>query len=118
MPLSKKIRVNTGGIHGRCWFAGEDIKAGELLWWAPEQLHPKEIHVSVAELQTWPEAKREKFMELAYQIDDTTMAGFPEDVTDIPAEYVAENFVNHSCDGVAWYEVRPIHRTNVRLVRF
>jgi hypothetical protein len=43
-------------------------------------------------------------MELAYQIDAEHMAGFPEDCSDIPPEYVAENFVNHTCDGNAWYE--------------
>ena len=106
MPLSKKIRVSTGGIHGRCWFAAEDIKEGELLWWAPEQLHPLEVHVSIEEVQSWPEEKRNKFMELAYQINETTLAGFPDDLSELPPEYVAENFVNHSCDGNAWYEVR------------
>lgn len=132
MPLSSKIFVSTGGIHGRhaqslslhavlletniytrfisllntsrCWFAAEDIAKGEKLWWAPEQLHPLEILVSIDEMMAWPAEKRDKFMELAYQINDTTMAGFPDDLTELPAEYVAENFVNHSCDGCAWYE--------------
>lgn len=88
----------------RCWFAAEDIAKGEKLWWAPEQLHPLEILVTLDEMMAWPVEKRDKFMELAYQINDTTMAGFPDDLSELPAEYVAENFVNHSCDGCGWYE--------------
>jgi hypothetical protein len=39
MPLSNKINWGTGGIHGNCWFAAEDIAAGEQLWW-PGPLSP------------------------------------------------------------------------------
>jgi hypothetical protein len=32
MPLNSNVAITDTGIHGHCWFAGEDIKAGEWIW--------------------------------------------------------------------------------------
>lgn len=101
MVLSKKVRVSPGGIHGHCWFAGEDIKAGELIWWQGEQQY-NDIDVPTAELNTWPQDKREKWLSLAYMVGPDTYRGSDPD-KEIPQDEINEYYVNHSCGGNCWY---------------
>jgi hypothetical protein len=65
-------------IHITCY--REDIEEGELIWWADaeslrlrEQLH---LVVDLKTFETWPKEKQDKFMELAYQIDEDHLEGF------------------------------------------
>jgi len=101
--LSKKVAVREGGIHGHCWFAGEDIKAGEMVWEQGEQKY-HDVDISVEELATWPKAKRDKYLSLAYVVIPGFYRGSDPTKTDIPQEELNEYFVNHSCDGNCWYE--------------
>lgn len=32
MPLNPKVKIQDDGIHGHCWFANDDFKAGEWIW--------------------------------------------------------------------------------------
>jgi hypothetical protein len=32
MPLNPKVEITQTGVHGFCWFAKEDFKAGEWIW--------------------------------------------------------------------------------------
>jgi hypothetical protein len=32
MPLNPKVLITETGVHGHCWFAGEDFSAGEWIW--------------------------------------------------------------------------------------
>lgn len=107
MPLHKDVAVSSGGIHGRCWFAAEDIPAGTTVWWAPDSPHESELIVTIEEMESWPEEKREKFMALAYQLDDSHMAGFADEES-APYDVIKENYVNHSCDGNCWYDGTPL----------
>jgi hypothetical protein len=84
----------------------EDIEEGELIWWADaeslklrDKLH---LVVDLKTFETWPKEKQEKFMELAYQIDENHLEGFHEGM-EVPPDFIKENFVNHSCDGNAWF---------------
>lgn len=108
MPLHKDVNVSSGGIHGRCWFAAEDIPAGTKVWWPPEEPHPSETIVTIEEMESWPEEKRNSFMALAYQLDDTRMAGFADESA-APYDVIKENYVNHSCDGNCWYDGTPLY---------
>lgn len=65
------------GIHGNCWWANEDIKQGEWIWKAGEWDTNESMLVPIADLVNWNDQDREKFLALAYQIDDYTMNGFP-----------------------------------------
>jgi hypothetical protein len=107
MPLSPKVSVTTGGIHGRCWFANDDIKKGDKIWWNDPSItnyrKEKALTVDFQTFATWPKDKQDKFMELAYQIDENTLEGFPEGV-ELPEDFVKENYVNHCCDGNCWFE--------------
>jgi len=104
MPLSEKVRIDKGGIHGWSWFANEDIKEGDLLWWYGDYGVNQKfvVRYPIKEVQNWPTEKREKFLALAYQVDDETFDGFPPD-QEIPFEVIKENYVNHTCDGNCWY---------------
>jgi uncharacterized protein len=102
MGLSDKVEVREGGIHGRCWFAAEDIQAGELLWWETDCTGYERI-VTEEELLTWEQNERDEYLALAYEIRKGVFNGFPRGV-DVPWEIIRENFVNHCCDGNAWYE--------------
>jgi len=105
MVLNKpKVVISKGGIHGYCWFAGEDIKAGEWIWKKHEGANPlsTDILVTRKELESWDPKVREQFMSLAYQVDDSQYLGF--DPAKPPAQSeLEENWVNHSCDGNCWY---------------
>jgi SET domain-containing protein len=63
--------------------------------------------VKISEMESWTAERREKFMGLAYQLDDEHMAGF-EDESLVPYDVLKENFVNHSCDGNCWYDGIPL----------
>jgi len=103
MPLSSKVEVKAGGIHGNCWFAKEDIKEGEMIWKIREAGQPHcDLVMTIAEVNKMPEAARDKFMSLAYQIDDDHYLGVDE--TKIIQVELNEMYVNHSCDGNCWYE--------------
>jgi len=103
MPLSKKVLIGEGGIHGNCWFAADDIKAGEWLWKAREVGAPHtDMFLSRSVIDSWPSEKREKWYSLAYQVNDDLYCGFDPDKEPIKDELV-EDYINHSCSGNSWY---------------
>jgi SET domain-containing protein len=102
MVLSKKVSIGAGGIHGHCWFAGEDISAGEMLWELGSMVY-HDVDITKEELMQWDEAKREKFLSLAYMVREGVYRGSDPENKDIPLEEQYEYYVNHSCDGNAWY---------------
>lgn len=124
MPLSSKVLVSTGGIHGNCayfpphfffflhsnstthtgWFAKEDIQCGETIWYAGAYDKDPTLRVHISTMKTWDPKKYDDFMALAYQVDDEWYSGYPEEGTKVPDDVIAENFVNHCCDGNCWYE--------------
>lgn len=101
MVLSSKVRVGEGGVHGYCWFAAEDISAGAMLWELGDVKYD-DLDVTKAEMDTWSEEKREKYLALAYMIDVDLWRG-PDPENPPPFEQRREYYVNHSCDGNAWY---------------
>jgi len=101
MVISDKVSVNEGGIHGYCWFAHSDIKKGETIWWLGD-VEYNDITVSIAELEKWPSDKREKWLSLAYMCDENHYKGSDPN-KQIQKNEQNEYFVNHSCDGNAWY---------------
>nr|BAJ97798.1 predicted protein [Hordeum vulgare subsp. vulgare] len=105
MPLNKpKVVIAKGGIHGHCWFAGEDIKEGEWIWKRRDPGAPHtDVFLTWAEIQAMPQQTRDDFMALAYQVDDTHYCGFDPNKPKLQEE-LEEDWVNHSCDGNAWYE--------------
>jgi hypothetical protein len=104
MPLSPKVEVKAGGIHGSCWFAKEDIKAGEMIWKIREPGAPScDLILTFDQVEKLPEAQRKKFMSLAYQIDDNHYLGVDDSKEPIQSE-INEMYVNHSCDGNCWYQ--------------
>ncbi|ELR24098.1 SET family protein [Acanthamoeba castellanii str. Neff] len=121
MPLSPKVRVSTeGAIHGngtaldkevagRGWFAAEDIKEGEVIWFMESWLEDKDsqpgIFVNMETIKSWPQEKQDQFWELGYQCGDDLFHGFPSDVEldEEGKKAIQENYVNHTCDGNAWY---------------
>lgn len=117
MPLNDCVEVKAGGIHGFCWFAGEDIKAGTWIWKAraPGAPHTDRFFTTEQLAQLDP-AVRDKFMSLAYQVEDNLYLGLDPDKEPIPAEQ-NELFVNHSCDGNCWYEVSTASRASSQQAR-
>jgi hypothetical protein len=98
MPLSEKVNVTTGGIHGRCWFAKEDIAEGELVWWIHEDPNSplsQQWFYPVDEVMSWPDERRNNFLALAYQVDDDTFSGFPEDLSTVPGLYILFLLINN-----------------------
>lgn len=103
MVLSKKVVVSNGGIHGFCWFAGEDIKAGEMIWEYGENVVYHDVDIPVEELNKWDAEKKGKFLSLAYMIKPGIYRGSNPDI-EIPQEEKNEYYVNHACEGNCWYE--------------
>jgi len=98
------VEVKSGGIHGHCWFAKSDIKAGEMVWKmrAKDAKHT-DVWVNKKTIQSWSSAVQSKFLSLAYQVDDDLWCGFDPNVEPIHEELI-EDYVNHSCGGNCWYE--------------
>jgi len=104
MVLSKKVLVKPGGIHGWCWFAGEPIKAGEMIWEKGDMQY-NDIDIPKETILSWPQQQQDKFMALAYQVRPGIYRGTdPAKAGQIPQEEQNEYYVNHSCDGNCWYE--------------
>jgi hypothetical protein len=104
MVFGKNIRVNHGGIAGRSWFAGEDIKAGELIWWPDEELNEKYTADYPADwvLSTWSEEKQ----GIAYEVSPGVMNAPRIDLDwekDIPKELMEDFYINHSCNASVWF---------------
>jgi len=104
MVFGKNIRVNHGGIAGKSWFAGEDIKAGELVWWPDEELNEKYTADYPADwvLSTWSEEKQ----GIAYEVSPGIMNAPRIDLdwdTEIPRELMEDFCINHSCDATVWF---------------
>jgi len=104
MVFGKNIRVNHGGIAGRSWFAGEDIKAGEVVWWPDEELNEKYTADYDADwvLSTWSEEKQ----GIAYEVSPGIMNAPRIDLdweTEIPKELMEDFFINHSCNASVWF---------------
>jgi len=104
MVFGKNIRVNHGGIAGRSWFAGEDIKAGEVVWWPDEELNEKYTADYPADwvLSTWSEEKQ----GIAYEVAPGIMNAPRIDLdweTEIPKELMEDFCINHSCDANVWF---------------
>jgi hypothetical protein len=104
MVFGKNIRVNHGGIAGRSWFAGEDIKAGEVVWWPDEELNEKYTADYDADwvLSTWPEEKQ----GIAYEVSPGIMNAPRIDLdweTEIPRELMEDFCINHSCNANVWF---------------
>jgi len=104
MVFGKKVRVNHGGIAGRSWFAGEDIKEGELVWWPDEELNEKYTSDYPAELvlSTWPADKQ----GIAYEVSPGVMNAPRIDLdweTEIPQELMEDFCINHSCNANVWF---------------
>jgi hypothetical protein len=104
MVFGKNIRVSHGGTHGRSWFAGEDIKAGEVVWWPDEELNNKYTADYPADLvlSTWPEDKQ----GIAYEVSPGIMNAPRIDLDwekDIPIELMEDFFINHCCDANVWF---------------
>jgi len=104
MVFGKDIRVNHGGIAGRSWFAGEDIKAGEVVWWPDEELNSKYTADYPADwvLSTWSEEKQ----GIAYEVSPGIMNAPRIDLDwekDIPKELMEDFFINHSCNASVWF---------------
>jgi hypothetical protein len=105
MVLSRSVVVRPGGVHGHCWFAGEDIPAGAMIWEKGDMQY-NDIDITKEELLTWEKDKRETFMALAYQVKPGVYRGTdPKKVGKIPQEEQNEYYVNHCCDGNCWYQV-------------
>ena len=64
-----------------------------------------DIRVTWAELQAFTGKAKEELAPLYYQIDDDVFLGPDPNRPPIPDE-IKELWVNHSCDGNSWYEVR------------
>lgn len=62
-----------------------------------------DIFLTRAQINALPAEKKEKWLSLAYQVDDDMMCGFDPDKQPIYEELI-EDYVNHSCNGNAWYE--------------
>jgi len=104
MVFGKDIRVSHGGIAGKSWFAGEDIKAGELVWWPDEELNEKYTADYPADwvLSTWPEDKA----GIAYEVSPGVMNAPRIDLdwdTEIPKELMEDFCINHSCNASVWF---------------
>jgi hypothetical protein len=104
MPLSSKVSIRTTGVHGHCWFASSSFVAGEAIWWArsPDAPHT-DIHLTYEEINLLPSDVRSKWLSLAYQVGSNLMCGFDPSREPLYDELI-EDYVNHSCDGNAWYE--------------
>lgn len=103
MPLNPKVQISEAGIHGHCWFAKEEFKKGEWIWKQREEGAPHtDLFLTYEQIHALPADKKEKWLALAYQVDDNLMCGFDPDKEPIYEELI-ENYVNHSCDGNAWY---------------
>jgi hypothetical protein len=119
MVFGKNIRVNHGGIAGRSWFAGEDIKAGEVVWWPDEELNEKYTADYPADwvLSTWPEDKQ----GIAYEVSPGVMNAPRIDLdweTEIPRELMEDFFINHSCNANVWFhgsENKFLARRDIKL---
>jgi len=119
MVFGKKVRVNHGGIAGKSWFAGEDIKAGELVWWPDEELNEKYTADYPADLvlSTWPLDKQ----GIAYEVSPGIMNAPRIDLDwdkEIPMELMEDFFINHSCDASVWFhptENKFLARRDIKL---
>jgi len=112
MVLSPKVIVKEGGIHGYCWFAGEDIKAGEMIWAARSppgsaaEAPYLNYYQSWDQIQLMPEKTRVAFLDLAYQVSDTQWLGIDPSAAAGPhlVALQQELYINHSCDGNVWHQ--------------
>ena len=103
MVLSAKVHVRPGGIHGYGWFATDSIQPGEAVWWmGNDEAIGASMEITVAALRAWPQAQRDRFMALAYQIDDGLYRGI-DPTRDVAVADKLEYLVNHACDGNCWY---------------
>ena len=104
MPLNPKVQISETGIHGFCWFAGDDIKEGEWIWKKREPNAPNtDLFLTRAQIAQMDSVKREKYLNLCYQVDEDLHCGFDPDKETIHEELI-EDYINHSCNGNTWYE--------------
>lgn len=82
-------------------YKAEPIVAGELIWWQGDEKY-NDIDISRDVLMSWPADKRDQWLSLAYMVDENTWRGSDPDKK-IPLSEQYEYYVNHSCDGNAWY---------------
>jgi len=106
MPLSDLIVVKLGGIEGNCWFAGKDIPCGTPLWWSDgSQESDTKYHVPIKDHDKISADR----IYLAYQISNTHYCIIPRKgqdpkySDDVIEKALLEVYVNHSCNGNAWY---------------
>ena len=117
MPLTDKVSIETGKIHGNSWVANEDIAEGEVIWWIDDDYVPiYEKNITFEQMESWDEQTQKKFMGLAYQVDEGVLEGLL-DVSVVPFDTLKEYYVNHCCDGNSWYDtdrrliaLRPIKK--------
>jgi hypothetical protein len=109
MPLSSKVEVKSGGIHGFCWFAANDIKSGEMVWTAKSDDGSSphlNFYRTIDQINAMPETVRTNFLDLAYQVSDGLWLGIDPDAPPSPelVKLQYELYINHSCDGNVWHE--------------
>eukprot|EP01100_Stratorugosa_tubuloviscum_P010615 TRINITY_DN4579_c0_g1_i2.p1 TRINITY_DN4579_c0_g1~~TRINITY_DN4579_c0_g1_i2.p1 ORF type:complete len:186 (-),score=53.63 TRINITY_DN4579_c0_g1_i2:328-885(-) len=107
MPLNPKVSICFGisTIHGNCWIANEDINEGEIIWTPPlnDNDASQEIYMHhINEIKLWSKEKQDYFFRLGYEVKKDYFIGFLENEQP-PKHIIEELFVNHSCDGNAWY---------------
>lgn len=62
-----------------------------------------DIYLTYEQINALPADKKAKWLSLAYQVNDNLMCGFDPEREPLYEELI-EDYVNHSCDGNAWYE--------------
>lgn len=104
MPLNEKVLITETGVHGHCWFAKEAFTKGEWIWKKrPDGAPHTDIYLTYEQINALPADKKETWLSLAYQVDSNLMCGFDPEREPLYEELI-EDYVNHSCDGNAWYE--------------
>ncbi len=86
--LSVKVEVRPSGVAGHGWFAKEDIKKGEIVFWPYEDGERFDFHIN--EVLQWPKERKRKFLKIAYQVDDEIYNGYHSDTENMTEEQKLE----------------------------
>jgi len=98
--LNKKIKLaKHPKMPGNGLFATEKIEAGEIVW----KDHTEYALVDFDTLKTWPKEKYDEFVHFAYQVKENALLGPVYKDGKLTQEDDASNYMNHCCDGNAWY---------------
>jgi len=107
--MSNKVEVRTSTVAGYGWYAKEDIKKGEIIFWPYENADRFDFHIN--DILQWKPERRRKFLKIAVQVDDDIYNGYHSETENMTEAMKLEWCLNHSCDPNVWYLTKDVIET-------